>query len=351
MSDSKAFERQALGEIHERGVEKAEIVCAVTDGAEWIQTFVDLHRPDAVRILDFAHAMEKVAEVGKTIEEQGLIFACLDQQCEEKRVKGKQACKRKKEEAAKGKQACQTEPQRAAEPRKARLEGWLDRQEEKLKKGEVALVTQEIERLLLLMQKEGSAKAAEVLASCLNYLKAREGMMAYATFRDQGYPIGSGCVESANKLVVESRMKGSGMRWGEEHVDAMVALRNAACNDRWKQVWKQSRQQWVQQTQAQRAGKSAQRLLERQAQTEKALPSQTFTRELPSAKPLPTPACEPVGVLTKGAGPRCQTLEEPLTAQPSSSGQLKQETAPPKAKRPAATHPWRRSFLRRLPAS
>ncbi len=364
MSESKEFERQALVEIHERGVEKAEVVCAVTDGAEWIQKFVELHRPDAVRMLDFAHAMEKVAEVGKTLEEQGLIFACLDENWEEKRAKHKPRCKRKKEEGAKGKpackfaaqqaaeseQACQTKQQRAAQS-KARLEGWLDWQEEQLKTGEVALVVQEIERLLLLVQKDGSGQAAQTLATCLNYLKAREVMMAYATFRDQGYPIGSGCVESANKLVVESRMKGSGMRWGEEHVNPMLALRNAACNDRWKPVWKQIRKQWVQQTQAKRAGKSAQRLLERQGQSEKALPSQTFTSELPSSKPLPPPACEPVGVLTKEAGLRCQPLEEPLSAQPSCSGQLKQETSPPKAKRPAPTHPWRRSFLRRLPAS
>src|SRR5947209_817791 len=126
MSESKKFEKQALVEIHERGVEQAEVVCAVTDGAEWIQTFVDVHRHDAVRILDFAHAMERVAEVGKTIEEQGLLLAFLDQKCEEKRAKRKQACKRKKEAGAKGKQACQTEQQRAAQQSKARLEGWLD---------------------------------------------------------------------------------------------------------------------------------------------------------------------------------------------------------------------------------
>jgi hypothetical protein len=36
------------------GTETAKTVCAVSDGAEWIQCFVDLRRPDAVRILDFA---------------------------------------------------------------------------------------------------------------------------------------------------------------------------------------------------------------------------------------------------------------------------------------------------------
>ena len=43
-------------ETERRGVCQAKEVCAVQDGAEWIQGFVDLYRPDAVRILDFAHA-------------------------------------------------------------------------------------------------------------------------------------------------------------------------------------------------------------------------------------------------------------------------------------------------------
>jgi hypothetical protein len=37
-------------------------VTAVQDGAEWLQPFVDYRRPDALRILDFAHAAEYVSE-------------------------------------------------------------------------------------------------------------------------------------------------------------------------------------------------------------------------------------------------------------------------------------------------
>ncbi len=32
----------------------------MTDGAGWLQSFIDLHRPDAQRILDFPHAAERV---------------------------------------------------------------------------------------------------------------------------------------------------------------------------------------------------------------------------------------------------------------------------------------------------
>jgi len=364
MSESKQFEKQALAEIYERGVEKAGVVCAVTDGAEWIQTFVDLHRPDAVRILDFAHAMEKVAEVGHTIEEQGLSLSCLDQKGETKRAKPKKARKTKEGAAPKKactgaqhrapepKKACKTEAQLAAEKGKARLTAWLDWQAEELKKGDAALVVQEIERLWLLMQADGRAKAAETIATRLNYLKERQSMITYATFRDQGYPIGSGSVESANKVVVESRMKGSGMRWSEEHVDSMLALRTAACSNRWRQVWKQIRQQWMQQIQAQRASKSAQRLLERQSQAEKDLPPPALTHEMPSPKPSPAGQnVEPGGAVKKVAGLGSQTLEITPTADLSSSGQVKLKAPSAGGQRPAPTHPWRRPFLRQRPAS
>lgn len=352
MSESKEFEKQALVEIHERGVEKAEVVCAVTDGAEWIQKFVDVHRHDAVRILDFAHAVEKVSEVGKTIEEQGRLFAFLDQKCEDKRVKRKKSRQTKKKLGGEPKKSNQTQEQLAAEQSKVRLEGWLDWQAEELKKGDATRVIQEIERLVSLMQEEGLAKAAETMAKCLNYLKERQSMIAYATFRDQGYPIGSGSVESANKLVVESRMKGAGMRWGEEHVDAMLALRNVACSDRWRQVWKEIRQQWVQQAQAKRASKSAQRLLERPPQAEQDLPEPALMQEMPLPKPIPAgQKVEPVGAVRKVAGPACQTLEVPPPAESSSSAQEKPKAPSTGGQRPAPTHPWRRPFLRQRPAS
>jgi hypothetical protein len=57
-------------------------------------------------------------------------------------------------------------------------------------------------------------------------------MTKYASFRAQGYPIGSGSVESANKLVVQSRMKGAGIRWDASHVNPLLAMRNLACNVR-----------------------------------------------------------------------------------------------------------------------
>ena len=52
LSDAASFEEAALVETHRRGLERATEVCAVQDGAPWLQGFTDYHRADAVRILD-----------------------------------------------------------------------------------------------------------------------------------------------------------------------------------------------------------------------------------------------------------------------------------------------------------
>ena len=44
---------------------------AVTDGTEWEQGFIDLHRENAVRILDFSHAAEYVAAAGQAVLGEG----------------------------------------------------------------------------------------------------------------------------------------------------------------------------------------------------------------------------------------------------------------------------------------
>jgi hypothetical protein len=71
LADAESFGRLALVETHRRGTETAHTVCAVSDGAEWIQGFVDLHRPDAVRILDFPHALGYVAQAGHALYGEG----------------------------------------------------------------------------------------------------------------------------------------------------------------------------------------------------------------------------------------------------------------------------------------
>lgn len=67
LADHETFTRLALVETHRRGTEAAGTVCAVCDGARWIQACIDHHRPDAVRILDWPHALGYVAAVATAV--------------------------------------------------------------------------------------------------------------------------------------------------------------------------------------------------------------------------------------------------------------------------------------------
>lgn len=78
---------------------------------------------------------------------------------------------------------------------------------------------------------------AHVISAILAYLKKRKAQMQYPLLQAQVWPIGSGMVESDNKLVVHARLTGAGMNWAEEHVNPMLALRNILCSRRWHEDW------------------------------------------------------------------------------------------------------------------
>lgn len=185
-TDSTTFGELATLELHRRGLEGARRVGAVVDGAVWCQSFVDLHYPEAVRILDFAHAAEYLTVIAQTPGGDGPLVT----------------------------------PARLAELRHA------------FKHDGPAAV------LPLLRTLVATQPSNTELAGCLAYLESREAQMDYPQFIADGWPIGSGMVESANKLVVEDRLKGAGMHWAEANVNPLLALRNAVCNDRWDESWK-----------------------------------------------------------------------------------------------------------------
>lgn len=185
LTDSDTFCRLALVETHRRGLEKAGKVAAVTDGAEWEQKFIDFHREDAVRILDFPHAAERVSQIGDVAFGEGT---------EEKKE-------------------------------------WLKRKLHELKHEGPSKVLSELRGL------QEKHPDEEVLRVNLAYLEKREKNMQYPEYQEEGLPIGSGAVESGNKLVVEARLKGAGMHWERSNVNPMLALRNIVCSDRWDEEW------------------------------------------------------------------------------------------------------------------
>src|SRR5947209_339696 len=65
LCSAREFIRQAALPLHERGIETAETVVAVMDGADWLQEFITAHCPDAIRVLDFPHAVEHLARAAQ----------------------------------------------------------------------------------------------------------------------------------------------------------------------------------------------------------------------------------------------------------------------------------------------
>jgi hypothetical protein len=189
LADAATFGRQVRLLVQRRGVQTAGVVAAVSDGAPWIQGIVDTYRPDAVRILDFPHALAHVATAA---------------------------------------QATFADP--------AVLAAWLEEQAHALKHDGPDPVLAALRALPTGDAPDPSA-AAEARAATLDYLEARRLMLRYPVFAAQGYPLGSGAVESACKLVVEARLKGRGMHWQAANVSPLLALRASAGSGRWTQDW------------------------------------------------------------------------------------------------------------------
>jgi hypothetical protein len=60
--------------------------------------------------------------------------------------------------------------------------------------------------------------------------------MQYQEFRENGYPIGSGCVESAIKQF-KVRLAGPGMRWSRPAAERMLVIRAAILNHQFDRLW------------------------------------------------------------------------------------------------------------------
>lgn len=77
-------------------------------------------------------------------------------------------------------------------------------------------------------------------AECLRYFQNHQHKMDYPRYLANGWQIGSGPVESACKTVVGSRLKQSGMRWGEAGSDAVCHLRALYLSQpgQWEAYWK-----------------------------------------------------------------------------------------------------------------
>ncbi len=265
LCEAERFAEAALVETHRRGLERAAEVGAVQDGAEWLQGLVDYHRADAVRILDFAHAASAISDIGEAVRAAGGRLPTT----------------------------------------------WLKGVLHRLKHQGPARV---LKHLAWVVARYPSPLAQEKLT----YLQKREAHMQYPIYQAAGWPIGSGSVESANKGVVEARLKGAGMRWGRQNVNPMLVLRNAVCNRQWNQTWTTAV-----------AHRRALRTRRRQADSQ-----QRLTRAF--------------WILVFWGARLSRLSHPPVHAATSPAAQTRAEQP---VRRPGSGYSWRKPFLRRPPSS
>ncbi len=185
---AEKFAQSALYEWQRRGGEHAQRVVAVNDGAVWIQSFIDYHCPQAIRVIDFAHTKAYLAQIGKAIY--------------------------------------------GAET--AEFKQWFARMSKQLGKKPPQRTLAELQ--FLQAQHQDHPQILEI-EQAIRYLEKRVEMIDYLHFRKEQVPIGSGIVESGHKVVMQRRMKQAGMRWAEENLNPMLALRMGICNHTWSSGW------------------------------------------------------------------------------------------------------------------
>lgn len=146
----------------------------ICDGAKWIWNWIDEYYPNSTQILDFYHCKEHLFTFAKTY------------------------CPKDENSAQKWVDTC------------------ID-----------TLMNQKVEELLTtIAQLPCSQKHVEKEKEKLfNYLKNNQKRINYGLYKEQGLLFGSGAIESANRNIIQKRMKLSGQRWTLSGAQQMLNLR------------------------------------------------------------------------------------------------------------------------------
>jgi len=152
----------------------------LSDGATWIRNMVEELFPDAQQILDYFHLCENVHTYAKALY---------------------------------GMDATKYMP-------------WAKRICDHLRASRYKLVLQELEP-----SKDVKPNGCSV--NLYGYISNNINNIDYALYERKGYFIGSGAIESGNKLILQDRLKRAGMRWNTTTAQAMLTLKTKAESNIW----------------------------------------------------------------------------------------------------------------------
>jgi hypothetical protein len=151
----------------------------IADGAKWIWKWIEAYYPDSTQILDFYHCKEHLYSFAKEhfTEQEAIV--------------------------------------------------WVEESIEKLKTERVDTFLEELEELPV--KNKSLEKSKNKL---LAYLANNRQRINYGKFVRQGLLTGSGAIESANRNVIQKRMKLSGQRWTIQGAKQMLNLRTCYKSDK-----------------------------------------------------------------------------------------------------------------------
>lgn len=180
------FGRQLWAEARQRFWMQAEDSLILGDGAVWIWNLVDEHFYASHQLVDWYHASQHLANAAKLLHGEGSLAA----------------------------------------------QRWYRHWETKLYQGQVDQLVQVLQE-----QAEQQPAQAEALQKEQGYFHNNRKRMNYLDLRSEGYPIGSGMVESAAKQY-KARFCGPGMRWSRTGAERLIPIRTAILSRRFDKMWR-----------------------------------------------------------------------------------------------------------------
>ena len=187
-----ALREQLYAEALRRGLGQAAGALVIGDGAVWIWRLADDRFKDARQRLDFYHAIQHLAAVGRALfgEDQ------------------------------------------------TKLKSWLKPLVRQLKNQSAVKVVDQLEDILTQLPKGESAQAVE---KELNYFREHQQRMDYRAGQRRGEPIGSGAIESTCRQA-QCRFKRPGQYWTPAGDEALLCLETFWRNGRWHLLFPHNRQ-------------------------------------------------------------------------------------------------------------
>ena len=178
-----ALREQMHAEALRRGLGQAASALVIGDGAVWIWRLADDRWPQARQRLDFYHAVQHLAAVGRALFGED----------------------------------------------KARLQAWLKPLVRQLKNQSAIKVIGQLEEALAAMP---DGPAAQAVAKEVDYFYEHKDRMGYRSGRRAGEPIGSGPVEATCRQT-QCRFKRPGQFWSQAGDEALMCLEMFWRNGRW----------------------------------------------------------------------------------------------------------------------